>query len=204
MKCAKILTVMGATKRPKELTLRAGLLLLVMLGIILLPGLVTTSTSMADSGIAITGSFYRQPFEIPQGGSAVGPSIYVVVSNPPGSTGALNVRMVTAAVRSDNVSESGISISLSRVSFSLQPGAQQKVEIRVGVAESVPAGQYQISVTAESVVENGGGISVSGSAGQTASLTVTGESATVVVTVGPSGQPDSSGAPIQGGQRQRI
>jgi PKD repeat protein len=142
----------------------------------------------AASGIAISGSFYAQQFQVPQGGSAIGPSIYVVVANS--GSDVFNVRMVTTAVTSDDVSVSGISINLSRVNLSLQPGAQQRVQIGVGVAESVPAGQYEISVVAESYQDSGGGISVLGSAGQTASLTVTGESASVVVNaVGPSGQP---------------
>lgn len=191
MKCARILTVMSISKRPKRLILRAVIPLLFVLGTVLLPGLTAPSTSIAASGISITGSFYRQPFQIPQGGSAFGPSIYVVVSNPAlPDAEELSVKMVTAAVTSDNVPESGISIGLSRVSFSLQPGAQERIDIRVDVAESVPAGQYQISVTAEPSQGTGGSVVLLPSAGQTASLTVTGESASVVVNaVGPSGQP---------------
>ncbi len=98
--------------------------------------------------------------------------------------------MVTGAVRSDSASESGISINLSHVTFTLQPGAQQKIQVSVNVADAVPEGQYEISVTAESYQDTGEGISLSGSAGQTASLVVTGDSASVMVnTVGPSGQP---------------
>jgi hypothetical protein len=179
---------MGVAEPARQLALRAVFFLLVVLGTVLPSGLAGPSTSVAASGIAITGSFYRQAFEIPQGGSAVGPSIYVVVSNQ--GTDEFNVRMLTAAVTSDNVPESGISINLSRVSFSLQAGAQQKIQVGVNVAESVPAGQYEVSIVAESYGDGGQGISISGSAAQTASLAVTGDSATISVsTVGPSGQP---------------
>ena len=179
---------MGPVRRSRSPALSAALALLMVAGMLLAPMLAAPSPAAAASGIAITGSFYRQPFEIPRGGSAFGPSIYVVVSNQ--GTDAFNVRMVTAAVTTDNVPEPGISVNLSRTSFSLQPGAQQRIDIRVEVAEGVPAGQYEVAVTAESYRDSGGGITLSGSAGQTASLTVAGESATVAVsTVGPSGQP---------------
>lgn len=179
---------MGPARRSRTPALSAVLALLMVAGMLLAPMLAAPSPATAASGISITGSFYRQPFEIPRGGSAFGPSIYVMVSNQ--GTEAFNVRMLTAAVTADNVPEPGISVNLSRVSFSLQPGAQQNIDIRVDVAESVPSGPYSISVTAESYQDTVEGISLSGSAGQTASLFVAGEAATATVnTVGPSGQP---------------
>ncbi len=182
------LAVMRAAGRCRSLALGALLAVLIVGGIILPLGILAPRASVAASGISITGSFYRQPFVIPRGGSAFGPSIYVVVSNQ--GTDAFSVRMVTAAVTSDNVAEPGISINLSRVSFSLQPGAQQRVDITVAAAEGVPAGDYEVSVTAESYQDSAGGITLSGSAGQTASLTVSGEAASATVSVvGPSGQP---------------
>jgi hypothetical protein len=187
-KCAKILIVMIVTRRRQWPTLSRVLLLFFLLGAVLLPGVAAPSTTEAASGIAITGSFYRQPFEIPQGSSVAAPSVYVIVSNE--GTSGFNVRMVTKAVTSDNVPEPRISISLSHVSFFLDPDDELKVLVTVDVDDAVPAGQYDISVTAESYADGGDPITISGSVTQKAALTVTGESASVTVNaVGPSGQP---------------
>jgi len=135
----------------------------------------------ADGGIAISGSFYRQPFELPQGASISGPSIYVVVFNNGDSE--LNVRMVTEAPR-------GVSVILSHDDFAIAPSGQQKVLITLEASEDAPAGEHEIRVTAESYSESEGGIQIMGAAGQTATVIITGESAFVTVkSVGPSGEP---------------
>ena len=57
------------------------LFLLVLLAAVLLPG----STAYAqDGGIAMSGTFYAQVFELPPGVEVSGPAIYVVVYNQGG------------------------------------------------------------------------------------------------------------------------
>lgn len=150
-------------------------------GAILLASLLTAMPARADAGIAISGSFSSQMFEIPQGSSAGGPSINVVVFNQ--SSTQINVTMVTEA-------PDGVTIDLSYTNFALQPGEYRQVQIGVAVSADVPPGQYQISVTAQASYEGAGGVQVLPAAGETASLVVTGEAASVTVdTVGPSGEP---------------
>ncbi len=48
---------------------------------------------LADGGIAMSGSFYQEAFEIPQGSSISGPDIYVVVFN--NSSDQLKVKMTS-------------------------------------------------------------------------------------------------------------
>jgi len=137
--------------------------------------------AQADVGIAVSGSFYRQAFEIPQGSSVSGPSIYVVVFNQ--GNEQFGVRMITEA-------PVGVNIKLSDDDFTLQPGEQQKVLIGVEVTEDAVPGEYEISVTAESYEEGGGGIQIMGAGGQSASLVVLGESGSVrVQTVSPDEEP---------------
>lgn len=143
--------------------------------------LFSSVPAKADGGIAISGSFYRQPFELPQGANISGPSIYVVVFNN-GDT-ELNVRMITEAPR-------GVGVILSHDDFTIDPGGQRKVLIILEASEDAPAGEHEIRVTAESYSENEGGIQIMGAAGQTATVIVTGESAFIIAkTVSPSGDP---------------
>jgi len=156
-------------------------LLFFLCGAILLAGLLTAMPARADGGIAISGSFSSQIFEIPQGSSVGGPSINVVVFNQ--SSTQINVTMVTEA-------PAGVTIDLSYTNFALQPGEYRQVQIGVAVSPDVPPGQYQISVTAQASYEGAGGVQVLPAAGETASLVVTGEAASVTVdTVGPSREP---------------
>jgi len=137
----------------------------------------------ADGGIAISGSFYRQVFEIPQGSSVSGPSVYVTVFNQ--SSGVFSVDMTSAA-------PTGVTVTLSHDDFTLQPGSQQQVWIAVAASEDAVPGYYEngVEVTALAWTEGGEGIQILGAAAQNASLLVTGEWARVLVdSVGPNGQP---------------
>jgi len=154
----------------------APLLLLFLLASLLVPAVV-----QAQGGLAISGSFYTQAFEIPQGSSVSGPSIYVVVFN--NGAEELKVRMTSQAPL-------GVDISLSHSEFTLLPGGQQQVLVGVEVTEDATPGEYDISITAESYKEGVSGIQLAGAAGQSAKLTVLGESALVTVqVVSPEGQP---------------
>ncbi len=157
-------------------------LLFFLCGATMLVGLLTAAPAKADGGIAISGTFYMQVMEIPQGSYVRGQSIYVVVFNQ--SSEAFVVNMTTTA-------PPGVTVDLSTTTFVLQPGDQQEVPIdQVTVSSDVVPGDYQIEVNAQALRDNAGGVQILGAAGQTATLTVVGESASVVVdTVGPSGEP---------------
>ena len=152
-----------------------------LISLLLLAGLLMPVPAQAEGGLGLSGSFYRQAFEIPQGSSVSAPSIYVVVFN--NSDEEFGVRMTTEA-------PVGVNIILSEDDFTLQPGEQNKVFIEVEVTNDAAPGEYEIGVTAESYKEGVGGIQLVGSAGQSATLVVLGESASVTVrVVSPDGEP---------------
>ena len=161
-------------------------LLLLLLVISSVAGvLVLPSSIHAQEGVtvSITGSFYRQNPSIPQGSGISGPSIYVVVTN----AGENDVEIVMVYEAPDDVT-----IGFDRGTFVLTPQQQQKVQIRVDVAETVPAGNYpdSLMISAQVYTTGTGGPVASASGAQRTSLTVSGDSANVAVsTVAPSGQP---------------
>ena len=156
----------------------------VLIPLVLLASLFIPAPAEAQGGIALSGSFYRQAFEIPQGSSVSGPSIYVVVFN--NGDEELIVRMSTEA-------PVGVNISLSEYDFTIPPGGQQKVMIGMEVAEDAVPGEYEISITAESYKEGVSGIQLMGAAAQNANLKVVGESALVKVNMA-----NPNGAPVVG------
>ncbi len=149
--------------------------------LLLLASLLAPAVAQADGGMAISGSFSNQNFQIPQGSSVSGPNIDVIVFNT--GSGELSVRMTSQA-------PVGVKITLSKNDFTIAPGGQQQVLIGIEVTEDAAPGQYEISVMAESYKGSGGGIQISGAARQVAKLVVLGESALVTVqAVSPEGQP---------------
>lgn len=137
--------------------------------------------AQAQGGIALSGSFYRQSFEISQGSSVSAPSVYVVVFNQ--GEEDLQIKMMWEAPL-------GVDIILSHNEFTLNPGGQQKVLIGVDVAQSAVPGEYEIAVTAESYKEGVSGIQLVGAVSQSADLVVLGESASVTArVVSPDGEP---------------
>lgn len=152
-----------------------------LIPLLLLAGLFVAAPAQAQGGLAISGSFYRQAFEIPQGSSVSAPSVYVVVFNQ--GDEEFGIRMTWEA-------PVGVNINLSHDDFTLGPGTQQKVLIGVEVSQDAAPGEYEISVTAESYKEGVGGIQIMGAAGQSATLVVLGESASVTVqAASPEGEP---------------
>ncbi len=152
-----------------------------LIPLLLLAGLFVAAPAQAQGGLAISGSFYRQAFEIPQDSSVSAPSVYVVVFNQ--GDEEFGIRMTWEA-------PVGVNINLSHDDFTLGPGTQQKVLIGVEVSQDAAPGEYEISVTAESYKEGVGGIQIMGAAGQSATLVVLGESASVTVqAASPEGEP---------------
>jgi type 1 fimbria pilin len=151
----------------------APLILLLMSSLLMAP-------SARAGGLAMSGSFSRQNFEIPIGTSLNTTDIYVVIFN--NSSDDINIKMTTE-------SPAGVELMLSQQDFPLKSGEQNKVEIGVNVSDAAVPGKYTLKVTAEAH-KAGTGIQLLGSAAQTASLTVTGESGSVeIATVTPDGGP---------------
>jgi type 1 fimbria pilin len=147
------------------------------LSLLLISSLLITQPVKAG-GLAMSGSFYRQEFEIPQGTSLSTPDVYVIVFN--NSDNEFNVRMISET-------PTGVELVLSDKEFLLKAGGQQKVTISVSVSEAAVPGKYALKVTAEAYTE-GVGIKLMGAAGQTATLTVTGDVASAeITTVTPDG-----------------
>lgn len=156
--------------------LAAALALVLVVGMGLAP-----AAHAQGGGLAMSGSFYRQFFEIPQGSSVHAPSIYVIVFNQ--GSEEFGVRMAWEA-------PAGVQVLLSETEFTLRPGEQKKVLVGVAVSRETPAGEYAINLTAESYRAEAQGIQLLGAAGQSARLVVLGESAIVQArTVSPSGDP---------------
>ena len=152
-----------------------------LIPLLLLISMFMAAPAQAQGGLAISGSFYRQAFEIPQGSSVSAPSVYVVVFNQ--GDEEFGIRMTWEV-------PVGVNINLSHDDFTLQPGDQQEVLIGVEVTQDATPGEYEISVTAEAYKQSAGGIQLLGAAGQSATLMVLGESASVTVqAVSPDGEP---------------
>ena len=139
---------------------------------LLLGGLIAPAQARAQGGIAMSGSFYQQVFQIPQGSSASGPSIDVVVFNT--GSDSLRVKMSTQVPM-------GVNMSVSNNDFTLAPGGQQEVLVGIEVTKEATPGEYDIGISAESYTDVSSGIHLAGSAMQTAKLVVLGESAMVSV-----------------------
>ena len=135
----------------------------------------------AQGGFAMSGSFYSQKLELPQGTSLRTPDIYVVVFN--NSDEDINVKMSTNTPL-------GVTIVMDQYEFPLAAHAQKKVDIGVDISMEAVPGDYKISVTAEPFKTGGTGIQIVGGAGQEADLTITGEYGVVnITTLSPDGAP---------------
>jgi hypothetical protein len=158
---------------------RGGIWWLAALSLLLVSSLLTAQPAKAG-GLAMSGSFYRQDFEIPQGTNFGTPDVYVVVFN--NGSEDFNVRMATET-------PTGVQLVLNETNFPLNPGQQKRISVSVNVSESAVPGTYTLKITAEAYKE-GAGIQLLGAAGQTAKLTVTGQAASVeVAAVTPDGNP---------------
>jgi len=139
--------------------------------ILLLVASLFMAQPVKAGGLAMSGSFYRQEFEIPVGTSLSTPDIYVVVFNQ--GSDDLNISMATET-------PAGVELVLSATDFTLKAGEQKMIDIGVDVSQAAVPGNYTLTVTAEAHKE-GTGIQLLGAAGQTAKLTITGEAASVEV-----------------------
>jgi hypothetical protein len=149
-------------------SIQVGLLVLVVMS----SGFMPIAPVKADGGIAISGSFYQQSFEIPLGSSISGPDVYVVVFN--NSSDQIKVNMTSQA-------PPGMRLVMSQNEFTLAASEQQQIWIRVEVGTDAVPGKYEISVSAETYKEGVSGIQLTGAASQKASLVIKGESGIVSI-----------------------
>jgi hypothetical protein len=155
-------------------TLAVPLIFIVLLSFLLTP------LPVKAGGLAMSGSFSHQQFELPQGVNISSPDISVVIFN--NADDALKINMTTEAPM-------GVELALSEEDFALNAGEQKKVMVSINVTEDAVPGEYELKISAEAYRE-GAGIKIVGSAAQTATLTIVGEAASVeVTTVNPSGEP---------------
>jgi hypothetical protein len=145
---------------------------LLIMFVILAALLVPLASADADGGVAVSGSFSSQVFELAQGSSVNVSSVYVTVFNTGGDS--INVRMVSEA-------PVGVVVNLSLTDFVLSAGSEQRVIVGITTTADVAPGEYTIDITAEPYRYNAGGIQVVGSAGLSAVLKVVGEGGTVTV-----------------------
>jgi hypothetical protein len=131
-------------------------------------------------GLALSGSFYRQDFEMPLGSKLSSPDVNVIVFNN-GDT--------DMSIKMSSETPLGVKLIFSENNFELKAAGQKKIEIGIEVGQEAVPGEYQLKVTAEAYT-GGEGIQLLGAAGQDAKLTITGQSALVeIATVSPSGEP---------------
>lgn len=135
----------------------------------------------AQSALALSGNFYRQEFQVPQGGKIDSPEVYVVV---------FNNGPQESAVRMTSQSPPGVKVSFSQPDFTLAASTQQRVLIGVTVSSDANPGDYKLTVSAESYRKGTTGIQIAGAAGQTANLKILGDSGSVTIQArSPEGQP---------------
>lgn len=154
---------------------------LIMTLVMLVGGFSLPTGALAEGGIAISGSLSQQELEVPQGSSASGPGINVVVFN--NGSENLDVRMKTQL-------PPGVEVDLSTAEFTIPPGGNQQVLVGIRVSKDATPGDYELTVTAESYREGISGIQLAGAAQQTAKLKITGDAAFVTLrAMSLSGQP---------------
>ena len=156
--------------------------LLILTSLMLMPLLASPVYVHASSGLAMTGTFSGQIFEIPQGSSVISPSYYSVVFNTGEESFGVNMLIEAAG---------GVNINLSHSNFILGPGEQQRISVEIYVTQDAAGGNSTIGITAESYVENpSGGVYIMTAARQLATLRVIGESANVTINaISPDGAP---------------
>jgi len=139
--------------------------------------------SSEGSNIAISGSFYRQHFQMLQGETLQTPDVYVVVFN--NGNEAVNVQLTSQ-------SPTGVAILLSEKEFSISAKGQKQVGVGLSVEKTATPGDFTVSVTAV-IKPDGPGIVVTGGAQLQAKLSVMGEAGKVSIeTRLPNGDPFQS------------
>ena len=130
-------------------------------------------------GMAISGNFGSQHFQLIPGQSLTTPDIYVRVFN--NGKEPLRMKLIPTTPL-------GVALILPTTDLTLPPGESQQLEIGVKVGLQMPPGEYSLILTAEAYRE-GEGIKLTGAAQLQAKLTVVAEAGEVDInTVSPQGE----------------
>ncbi len=161
---------------------RGALLASLLFLIIIITMALPSQPAEAAGQIAMSGTFYSQDFEIPQGVEVANQSIYVVVFNQ--GNGEVVIHLTPGTPKD-------VELSFSNQDFSLKPGAQEKVYVGVKVSQDAVPGEYKLVVSAgEKLADTSGVIQMVTAVAQEAKLKITGESAKLFVNVvSPDGDP---------------
>ena len=117
-------------------------------------------------GLAISGNFYRQHFQLFPGETLRTTGVYLMVFNHEDED--IRVKLTTQT-------PPGVEIILDRSYFTIPPGEQQKVEVGVSISTEAVPGEYLLAIAAEFQPAEGEGITIAGAAEQRAKLTILGE-----------------------------
>ena len=117
----------------------------------------------AAQGLAVSGNFYRQHFQLLPGETVSTPDIYLVVFNH--EDGDIRVNLTTQ-------SPAGVAILLDESCFTLASGEHQKVEVGVSAGTDAAPGEYSLAISAEVQPVEGKGVTIAGAAEQKARITI--------------------------------
>ena len=135
-------------------------------------GLLLTKPVTAQ-GIAISGSFYRHHFQLVPGETISTPDIYVVIFN--NGEESVNVRLISKT-------PPGVELLLTLSEFSIPSKGNRRIQVGVRVSTEATPGEYEISVGAEIIPEEGRGVVITSAAEQRARLSIFGEAGDVHIT----------------------
>ncbi len=141
-----------------------------LIPIIALLSLLLVSPVQAG-GMAISGTFSGQHFQLIRGENLSTPDVYVVVFNNTDSD--MQVKLIAET-------PSGVELILSTTDFVLLSGSQERIEVGVAVSDEAAPGQYTLTLTAEACA-TGEGIKLGAAAQQQAKLTIFGEAGSVAL-----------------------
>ena len=147
----------------------------------LLSAALFAPTALAEGGFAISGNFYRQVLELPQGASFSSPDVSVVVFN----NGERSVEVTMQAQAPD-----GVTLDVGEAEFTLEAGGEREMPVGITVGEEAVPGEYEVMVIAEAHHADDEGIQVAGASAQKAKLIITGDAGRLKVRcLSPSGDP---------------
>ncbi len=155
--------------------------ILIALAILSVISFAAPAPVLAEGGIAISGSFYRQHFQLLPGESISNPDINIIVFN--NYAEEIKVKLSTET-------PPGVTIDLAQTEFTIPPVSNITVTVGVSVGMDIVPGDYKLLVSASVVPKPGSGIAITGAAELQADLTVFGEAGSVrIITETPDGEP---------------
>jgi hypothetical protein len=118
---------------------------------------------VAAQGLAISGTFYRQHFQLLPGETLRKPDIYLLVFNHEDED--IRVKLTTRT-------PPGVAIMLDQSNFAIPSGEHRKVEVGVSISTGAVPGDYVLAVLVEVQPTEGEGVTIAGAAEQQAKLTI--------------------------------